>query len=114
MNLLTRIILAIVLSFSLATAIPVLANQAPQTHQQFVQVVDNSVVLLYSQTESGSMEMRCTATAYKKIVDGYRFVSASHCVSGETDAEQKAQKYYITADALGEKTFLSAILDRSR
>jgi len=86
-----------------------------ESRTEFVQKVYNSVVLLYQQTEDGSMKVRCTATAYKPVLKdktqiGYRFVSASHCVEGETDVEQKSGKYFITPDAAGEKTFLPAKL----
>jgi len=83
-----------------------------QDHKQFVQNVYDSVVLLYGQNESGGMGMRCTATAFEQLSDksGYRFVSAAHCVEGKTDKEQKAQKYYISTDTVGEKTFMLATL----
>jgi hypothetical protein len=86
--------------------------QTSTAHQQFVQNVYDSVALLYGQDEAGGMKMRCTATAYEQLADktGYRFVSAAHCVEGKTDKEQKAQKYYITTDELGDKTFLNATL----
>ena len=83
-----------------------------QNHNEFVQHVYDSVVLLYGQDESGGMKMRCTATAYEQLADksGYRFATASHCVSGKTEKEQKAQKYFVTTDEAGAKTFLSAVL----
>jgi hypothetical protein len=86
--------------------------RSAETRPQFVQKVYASVALLYKQTEDGGMKMTCTATAYKKLDKdaGYRFVSASHCVSGETDQEQKASKYFITFDTTGEKTFIPASL----
>ena len=88
--------------------------QAPkaETHKQFVQHVYDSVALLYSQDGSGGMAMHCTATAYEQLADlsGYRFVTASHCVSGRSDKEQKAQKYYVTTDESDAKTFLQAVL----
>src|SRR5579872_7349216 len=39
-----------------------------------------ATAILYSQTEDGGMRMRCTATAYEKSGDVYKFVSAAHCV----------------------------------
>ena len=102
------ILLSLVLSFSTLAQ----KTSVAQAHKEFVQEVYNSVVLLYGQDESGGMKMTCTATAYEQLVDksGYRFVSAAHCVSGKTDKEQKAQKYYITTDNAGEKVFLGAVL----
>jgi hypothetical protein len=99
------------LALVLFLAVSCFAQKVP-TRREFVQKVYDSVVLLYGQDESGGMKMRCTATAYEELADksGYRFVSAAHCVSGKTDKEQKAQKYYITTDDAGEKTFLNATL----
>lgn len=99
------------LALALLFAASSFAQKAP-THKQFVQSIYDSVVLLYGQDESGGMHMRCTATAFEQLADksGYRFVSAAHCVSGKTDKEQKAQKYYVTADSVGEKLFLNASL----
>lgn len=84
------------------------------TKREFAQQVYSSVVLLYGQTPDGGMQMLCTATAYKDVKrdgkDKTRFVSAAHCVSGDTDEEQKRQKYFISADSFGTKTFISATL----
>lgn len=106
-----RVFLAAVLSL-LACCVS-RADRQP-TKQEFAQQVYNSVVLLYGQTPDGGMQMRCTATAYKVVKkegkDMTRFVSAAHCVSGDTDEEQKQQKYFVTSDALGSKTFIPASL----
>jgi hypothetical protein len=72
--------------------------------------VYKAVTLLYSQDESGGMHMHCTATAYKKTDKGYRFVTASHCVPGETPEEQQDIKYFVTSDTEGEKTYIKAAL----
>src|SRR5208337_1734397 len=107
MNYFVRLATTLILSAFLS-----LTTLAQTNHKDFVQHVYDSVAALYIQTESGGMDMKCTATAYEKLADssGYRFVSASHCVEGKTDKEQKAQKYYITLDESGEKTFYRAIL----
>jgi hypothetical protein len=106
MKKLLSLFVLLVLSIS-----PSFAQKQP-THQQFIHTVYDSVVLLYGQTESGGMQMHCTATAYEQLADksGYRFVSAAHCVSGKTEKEQKAQKYYISTDDTGEKVFMNATL----
>jgi hypothetical protein len=83
---------------------------APTAHEALVSTVYNAVTLLYVQDDSGGMHMLCTATAYRKIDKGYRFASAAHCVSGETDDEQKEPHYFITADPAGAKTFIPATL----
>jgi Trypsin-like peptidase domain len=92
----------------LLTLLFVAPTNAADTRLQFVGRVYNAVVILYKQQEDGGMKMVCTATAYKKLDKdaGYRFVSASHCVDGETDEEQKISKYFITNDNQGSKTFV--------
>ena len=72
--------------------------------------VYDSVALLYTQDESGDMKMTCTATAFAKTQTGYRFVSAAHCVPGESDRVQKLQKFYISADSKGQKNYFVAKL----
>ena len=86
------------------------STPANETHAQFVQRVYNAVTLLYSQDEEGGMHMHCTATAYRKYAGGYRFVTAAHCIHGESDEEQSEVKYYITSDAFGAKTYIPAQL----
>ena len=80
------------------------------------QNVYDSVVLLYLQDSAGDMRMACTATAFDsrpstdQSKSVYRFVSAAHCVEGNDDAQQKLQKFYISSDANGEKSYLAAKL----
>lgn len=68
-----------------------------------VQSVRKAVGLLYSQDESGSLKMRCTATAFEKTGKGYKFVSAAHCIGDDdTNKERSASgidiPFYITFD----------------
>lgn len=72
--------------------------------------LNDAVVLLYSQTNSGDQKMVCTATAYRKTADIYRFASAAHCVSGDKDVQQKQQKFFVTLDNAGAKVFFPAKL----
>lgn len=104
---------------ALLAVLPAVAQTAPtkpappaavSSHQELVNEVNNAVTLLYVQDDSGGMHMLCTATAYRKIDKGFRFASAAHCVSGETDEEQKEPHYFITADPSGAKTFIPAQL----
>ena len=71
-----------------------------------------ATALLYSQTETGEMKMRCTATAIEKTVKGYTFVSASHCGCKEsTESEtSRAEKtfFFLTLDDSASKDFMSA------
>lgn len=70
-----------------------------------------AVALLYSQDESGSLQMRCTATAFEKHGGTYLFASAAHCVGSdrsERAADPSTTPFYITFDDAGEKTFFRA------
>ena len=78
--------------------------------KELIPTVEGAVALLYTEDLSGGMRMTCTATAYEKTAKGYRFVSASHCVSGATDAEQKQEKFFLTSDGINEKNFIPAKL----
>lgn len=82
--------------------------------QAFVDMAKHAVGLLYSQDESGGMNMRCTATAFEKIPQGYLFVTAAHCIGADdTDKERSASpfkiSFFITFDeAKVEKRFFPA------
>ncbi len=71
-----------------------------------------ATVLLYSQDDSGSMKMRCTATSIEKNAKGYVFVTAAHC-GCEDDTEKKTVSpektfFYVTSDEDGAKKFSKA------
>lgn len=100
--------------------------QTSPKQQTLSQHVYDSVVLLYTQDGAGDMRMVCTATAFaekpelpakqngKELATTgkfvYRFVSAAHCVDGNDDKQQKLQKFYVTSDSNGEKSYISAKL----
>ena len=88
------------------------ANEVKVTdsEKELIPTVEGAVALLYTQDLAGDMRMTCTATAYEKTAKGYRFVSASHCVSGTTDAEQKQEKFFLSSDASDQKNFIAAKL----
>lgn len=71
-----------------------------------------ATVLLYSQDDTGNMNMVCTATAVKKTGDVYLFATASHCVAeDDTDSHRAvAEKkfFYVSSDDVDQKTFLQA------
>ena len=107
-------IAALVLAVALSVC-PYLQAQKP--NPDLVNHVYNSVAELFVEDVSGSMHMTCSATAFSKtILPGtptvykYRFASAAHCVSGDSDTQQKQEKFFISADARGEKTFTAAKL----
>lgn len=94
--------------------VPSVVAVAPTLPQpSYVQEVYSAVTLLYSQDDEGGMHMHCTATAYRKIPGGYRFVTAAHCVHGDTDEEQAETVFYVTNDTAGTKTYLPAKLVRA-
>jgi hypothetical protein len=95
-------------ALALASASPSLA-QTPS--QALGKDVFDSVYILYTQDIESNMRMTCTATAYRTVQKkdkslDTRFVSAAHCVSGDSDKEQKQEKFYISADKNGIKTFI--------
>lgn len=105
MKVLLALLLAIASMFALPT--PAQAQASPA----LAKTVNDAVVLLYTQDASGGMSMLCSATAYKKVdKQTYRFASASHCVAGKTEVEQKAAKYFVSFDSAGAKTFFPASL----
>ena len=103
------------LALTLLIAPQVRAQKAPTpVTSSLNQSVYDSVVLLYTQDGSGDMKMVCTATAYEVKPSGsksvYRFVSAAHCVDGNDDAQQKLEKFYVSSDQSGEKSYIAAKL----
>ena len=70
----------------------------------------SAAVLLYGMNEEGDLRFTCTATAFERNENTYRFVTASHCVSEDNTRsgrvvmaptswylllkESKVQKYY--------------------
>jgi hypothetical protein len=73
-----------------------------------------AVTLLYTQDDMGTMDMRCTATAFEAVSNGYLFSTAAHCAvenSAESDefGKIKNASFFITLDeAASTKTFLKA------
>ena len=112
-----KVIIAPLLIFMLV--IPAVANEHSK---DLVEKAKNAVALLYSQDESGGMQMHCTATNYESFsrdvkdekgkvttVKGYHFVSAAHCVgSDNVDKEKSASpintSFYLTFDEAKKET----------
>jgi hypothetical protein len=97
-------------AIALALVMFVIPASAQDKPKDLKTKVNDSVGLLYTQDVEGGMHFTCTATAYKQIDGGYRFVSASHCVEGEANDEQQQIKFFITADKSTEKKFIAANL----
>jgi S1-C subfamily serine protease len=68
--------------------------------------------LLYSQSEEGSMQMRCTATAIAEDDSSFQFVTASHCGCVENNSRNTVSPektfFYISPDIPGNKVYLKA------
>jgi hypothetical protein len=71
-----------------------------------------ATALLYRQTESGGMEMRCTSTAFEKTDKGYLFVTAAHCSAEDDTQHERVEavktRFYITFDEKEDKKFYPA------
>lgn len=95
--------------------------------KQLVERVKSSVAILYSQDSSGGLNMHCTVTAFEqitkditiagkptKLVTGYYFATAAHCIGDdnvpkELAADTKTTPFFITYDHSKVKTFYAAI-----
>lgn len=79
--------------------------------------VGESVYILFSQNETGGMEMRCTATAFEANGNLVRFITAAHCVTHENPnlpgklAIQRAALFLSADRSTGEQTFIRATID---
>jgi hypothetical protein len=72
-----------------------------------------ATVLVYAQDDNGTMAMLCTGTSFEKLKEGYRFVTAAHCVAEDNIKDEKVEvdrKYFfVTLDEPnGPKQFLRA------
>lgn len=84
-----------------------------QNEESFTDRVKRATAILFSQDENGGMAMRCTATAFEKAGDTYRFVTASHCIGSDDAQKEKVAAYknipfYISFDESDEKKFYRA------
>lgn len=71
--------------------------------------INDAVVILAGQTEDGGLKMLCTATAFEKKGDLYRFVTAAHCVADDDTGHKRVAvaqtNWYVTFDEVGLKEF---------
>jgi hypothetical protein len=106
----TRTIAALV--FISALAAPVFAQLSPADKDYVNKTLFPATVLLYRQTESGSMDMVCTGTAIEKTDKGYVFVTASHCGCDEDKSKNvvspEKASFFISPDITGNKLYLKA------
>lgn len=83
---------------------------APDGQIALTQRVFDATALLYSQTLTGSYRFVCTATAFEKDGDTYRFISAAHCVGKDDTVKEKVELYpydwFITFDDPKHKHFI--------
>ncbi len=68
-----------------------------------------AVVILAGQTEDGGLKMLCTATAFERKGDIYRFITAAHCVADDDTDHKRVSvaqtNWYVTFDEAGLKEF---------
>lgn len=77
-----------------------------------------ATALLYGQTEDGGYVMLCTATAYEKNGETYRFVTAAHCVAEDDSTHEHVDvspnNWYLSfEDDPNNKMFVGATLLRA-
>lgn len=103
-------------------AVALLSSAAPAQSTSTSEYVRNTLypatVLLFSQNDDGGMRMRCTATAFEKTADGYRFATAAHCATKEGEEENGDKKpkaenaaFYVSSDGVGAKDYVPAKID---
>lgn len=83
---------------------------APDDEVALTQRVFNATALLYGQTVTGGYLFICTATAFEKGGDTYRFISAAHCVGYDDTVKEQVELYpldwFITFDDPKYKHFI--------
>ncbi len=106
-------VLAIVLSMCLAVSAYAEEDSLIDLNSLEKNVV-SSVGLLYGKTMDGAMTMHCTATAFEREGDVYRFVTAAHCVAVDDIIHERVQvvpvQFFVTFDKESEVKFYSAKL----
>ena len=108
--------LSLIVLFALGMAMYGQANQPPPaSDDDYIEnVLYPATALLFEQDDKGSMRMLCTATAIEKTANGYRFLTAAHCVAEDNEnrkeVEPKKGFLFISGDAPGSKEFLRAKL----
>ena len=101
--------------FSLCFAVSAYAEEIPLPDLNPLEKnVISSVGLLYAKMQDGTMKMYCTATAFERDGDVYRFVTAAHCVAVDDVIHERVQvvpvKFSVTFDKKGEEKFYPAKL----
>lgn len=94
-----RLVSAVIM-FALS-GIPAYADNAALTAK-----AQKAVGILYAQGMQGELQMRCTATAFRKVKDTYEFVTAAHCIGDDNKDKERAATgldipFYITKDEPG-------------
>lgn len=83
---------------------------APDGEVAITQRAFSATALLYGQTLIGGYRFACTATAFEKDGDTYRFISAAHCVGYDNTVKEKVELYpydwFITFDDPKHKHFI--------
>jgi S1-C subfamily serine protease len=96
----------IAFALTVVMALSPLRAFAADDDKAFVEKAKNAVALLYSQDQAGGMVMHCTATIFEKTKDGYRFVTAAHCIGNDDVSKERSAKpdnipFFVTFDESG-------------
>lgn len=107
--------MTILRSFALAVLLMFLASSFVLAQTPLSERLYDAVGLLYSENAEGTMNMRCTVTAFEKTPTGYLFVTAAHCVGDDDHDHEKVASapdldFFITLDSPHNKTFYNATL----
>jgi hypothetical protein len=91
-----------------------LAALLPASGNSFTAQASDAVFLLYFQNAQGNQSFACTATAFERQDNVYRFLTAAHCLGSdrrdrELSADTSKDVYFLTADETdGPKRFWPA------
>lgn len=99
--------------FSLLTALLVVSVTPTAQDLPLSLRAKAATAILVAQNASGDMDVRCTATAFKKNGSTYQFATAAHCIGSDNTAKERVapwdrQAFYITFDEKETKVYFSA------
>lgn len=85
-----------------------MANEAPVATQKDAETYLKSTTILVDKNFSGDSQMLCTATAFERHGNVYRFVTAAHCVATDDKDNERVEveegkAWYLTFDDTPDK-----------
>ena len=99
-----RLVSVVLIMSMLITPFQPLASLAwatPSVSQALIEKVNRATALLYLQSQNGTLDFACTATAIEKTPAGYLFLTAAHCLGsdeGPFTAQASTVNLFITFD----------------